>query len=74
MVAQGDDLVLNVTKGLQVFQELADGTIGAPLADTSNERGDSLHALTSRTLSACLTAWVRRAVKCRLHALDGHPL
>ena len=49
MVAQGDDLVLDITKRLQVVQELADGVICALLAGSSNERGDSLHVLTSIT-------------------------
>jgi len=42
IIAQGDDLVLDVTKQLQVVQEPADGVIGALLAGTSSERGYSL--------------------------------
>jgi hypothetical protein len=49
MVAQGDDLVLDVTKRLQVVQKLAGGVICVLFAGTSNERGDSLHVLTSIT-------------------------
>ncbi len=51
MIAQGDDLVLDIAKRPQVVQELADGVICVLLAGTSHERGDSLHALISITLS-----------------------
>lgn len=47
IVAQGDYLVLDITKRLQVFQELADRVICALFAGASNEGSDPLHVLTS---------------------------
>ena len=52
MVAQSDDLVLDITKGLQVLKELADSIICALFPSTSNKGSDSFHALTSITSPA----------------------
>jgi len=46
MIAQDDDIALNITKQLQVVQELADGVVCVLLAGTSNKRSDFLHILT----------------------------